>query len=118
MAGQQQLKKSELTPEEEVMLQQHFKECLAIGTCTDPANRKQAEETITEMYKLAGHKPPEFEWFQSPASACVSYTQVKFKTRLEEALQKKLDAIIAQRFPSSDAGKVAAKGRRKAKSKA
>lgn len=62
-------KKTSLTPDEEVMLQQHFEMCMEIGTSTEPCKKAEAEPALVEMYKIAGKPRPTFWWFSSPASA-------------------------------------------------
>lgn len=58
-----------LTDEQKVLLDQYYEECLAFGRSTEPANWGRAEEAITYMYQLLGHKRPEFVHVPSPQAA-------------------------------------------------
>lgn len=56
-----------LTPEQEEELVKWRAKWLAVGTCTDPADRPRAEAAIKEMYTLIEEEPPEFRWIDGPA---------------------------------------------------
>jgi hypothetical protein len=90
---------TELTPEQEVMLQEHFKEHAKIGVCTERADRPAAEGAINRMYELAGQAKPVYHWFESPAAACVAYVQTANQGAIEAAMDKKLGELIERHFP-------------------
>lgn len=43
-------------------------EWLAVGLDTAPADRRAAEATVTEMYRLCGHPAPRYVWLDSPGA--------------------------------------------------
>ena len=57
----------ELTKEQEALLHVYRDKWLKIGLCTEPANRKEAEEGIRLAYKIVGLKDPQqIIWTNSP----------------------------------------------------
>lgn len=61
-----------LTPEQEKRHDEVFREALALGTCTDPADRPRAEAAISRMYELLGEPAPKFVWCAGPAISCLA----------------------------------------------
>lgn len=61
--------KNELTAEEMVLLNEYYDEGVKIIYCTDDADRKTAEATITNIYRKEKHEPPTFVWVDSPKQA-------------------------------------------------
>ena len=58
-----------LTASQEMRFGEFVKKWTAIGLCTDPANREQAEQGISEMYQCGGiHPPRKIAWCGSPLS--------------------------------------------------
>ena len=47
---------SNLTPDQEARLEAFREEWLAIGVCTDPADRPRAEAAIAALYRELGKK--------------------------------------------------------------
>jgi hypothetical protein len=43
-----------------------------IQTCTDAANREQAQTAVAELYRAVGEKEPKFFWFDSPLAMYLS----------------------------------------------
>lgn len=57
----------QLTPEQEARMEELRIKWLAIGTCTDPADRPRAEKGVIGAYQMADLEPPkEFYWVMSP----------------------------------------------------
>jgi hypothetical protein len=57
---------TELTKEQEVELEQFYKECLDIGRSCTPIDHAKAESIITGFYKRINKKAPEFKYYNSP----------------------------------------------------
>lgn len=56
-----------MTPEQEALIEELRFKWLAIGTCTDPADRSRAEKGVIGAYQMAELDPPkEFYWVPSP----------------------------------------------------
>src|SRR5215468_2102181 len=51
-----------LTPDQEKELVKFMEEWLAVGLCTDPADRTKAEQVITGFYARLGKPKPYFWW--------------------------------------------------------
>ena len=63
------MKISHLTKEQTDRFQEFIDKWTAIGLCTEPANRKEAEVGIAETYTSAGLAPPKrIVWCGSPLS--------------------------------------------------
>lgn len=62
----------QLTPEQEALLPVYHQHWYAIGTCTEPADRPTAEESISWIYGKIGQKRPHFIWCESPMQACIT----------------------------------------------
>ena len=60
------MKIEKLTPEQEARFAEFRDKWIRIGLCTDPADRKMAEEGIIEAYRIAGFQPPKIAWCSSP----------------------------------------------------
>lgn len=58
-----------LTPEQQQALIAHREKWFKIGSSTEPADRPRAETAIAEVYRRAGHEPPQFIWCDSPLTA-------------------------------------------------
>jgi hypothetical protein len=72
---------TELTPEQEILLQKRKEEWLNIGLSTYN-NEELAEKTITEMYALMNLPKPKFIWSDSPKGIAQEYEKItgeKFK---------------------------------------
>ena len=59
----------ELTKEQKALLSDYRDKWLAVGTCTEPANRADAEEGVRLAYKIAGKEAPRIVWCASPLAA-------------------------------------------------
>ena len=57
-----------LTPAQEEAVHTWHAEFLAVGRCTEPANRPRAEAAITRIYAAIKREPPAFVWCDSPAT--------------------------------------------------
>ena len=57
-----------LSKEQEARFQEYIHKWTDIGLSTQKANRKEAEEGVLEMYKIAGLKKPKIVWCDSPLS--------------------------------------------------
>ena len=60
-----------LTKDQEQNLEKFIQECLAWGRCCDPADRKTAEDAITNLYKAVGKNSPYFWWLPGPAAGSI-----------------------------------------------
>ena len=49
---------------------------VAIGSCTDPADRETTEEVITGFYRRIGKDRPAFVWGSGPLASCLEATLV------------------------------------------
>jgi len=96
---------TELTPKQQEELEEYKQEWLKIGFCTDPANKQETIECISEIYKENKLNPPKFIFCTSPESV---YAMVSlFKSEHLKAAEKLIttnDSIIgkdfiAQHFP-------------------
>ena len=65
-----------LTPEQEIELQQFYKEMLDIGRSCTPINHEQAEAIITKLYIAAGEKAPKFLYYKSPKEVITKHPDV------------------------------------------
>ena len=71
-----------LTPEQEAKLPEYRDKWLKIGTCTEPANRPEAEKAVREMYRCGGLTPPEkIVWCSSPLAMFLTVKIVKASVR-------------------------------------
>jgi len=60
---------TDLTEAQKARFPEYIKKWTDIGLCTEPANRKLAEEGVIESYRIAGKKPPgKIVWCDSPFS--------------------------------------------------
>jgi len=66
-----------LTPEQTARFDEFIKKWTDIGLCTQPANRKLAEEGIIEAYANAGLEAPKIVWCDSPLSMAVTRAVVQ-----------------------------------------
>jgi len=62
------MKIEKLTEEQIARFPEFVKKWTDIGLSTEPANRKEAEEGVIEMYKIAGLSAPKIVWCDSPFS--------------------------------------------------
>ena len=58
-----------LTPHQKERMKFYRDKWMAIGLSTEPANRKEAERGIDEIYRIAGLKEPKKVWCMSPLSS-------------------------------------------------
>ena len=70
---------------------------VAIGSCTDPADRETTEEVITGFYRRIGKDRPAFVWGSGPLASCLEATLVaslskrgKLRDQLWEQLGEQL----------------------------
>ena len=78
---------------------------IEIGLCTDPANRKEAEDGVVEMYKIAGLKPPRIIWCGSPFSMVTDHAIISGTSRVRDSVGIKvrnsvLDSVRAVIAPN------------------
>jgi len=64
-----------LTPEQEAKMDEYAEYWEKVGLDTSPANRVDAEKTITRIYELIGKKQPEFIWVNSYEEACKAISE-------------------------------------------
>ena len=72
MEGMSKMKIEALTKHQVAQFERYVREWIAIGTCTEPADRPRAEAAINQMYAMAGLKSPGFVWCDSPLSMCMT----------------------------------------------
>ena len=82
-----------LTKEQEKRFPEFVKKWNDIGLSTQRANRKEAEEGICEMYKIAGLKKPKIVWCDSPLSQGIT-RMVVLKLESDGLLRKKIGASV------------------------
>ncbi len=64
-----------LTPEQEALLEVVRDEWLAVGFCTDRAQRPEAEGGVKKAYEAANLEPPKkVLWFESPLAGFLATT--------------------------------------------
>lgn len=63
-----------LSPEQWAAVARERERWLAIGTCTEPADRETTEEVIADFYQRIGKKRPVFVWNDGPLSSSLAVT--------------------------------------------
>lgn len=101
-----------LTPEQEALMPVVRDEWLAIGHCTEPADRPMAEEGLVMAYKAADlAPPPHILWFDSPLAGLIGASLAEdFLNKLPKKpdMKREIDAFgervarLAQRFINRD----------------
>ena len=82
------MKIEQLTKEQKLRFPEFVDKWIKIGLSTEPANKKEAEEGINEMYQIAGLKKPKIVWCDSPLSQGITKFVVK-KMENDELLKTK-----------------------------
>jgi hypothetical protein len=86
-------KVTSLTEAQKARFPEFVKKWTDIGLSKEKANRKEAEEGIVEMYKIAGLKKPRIVWCDSPLSQGLTRMIVQ-KLESEGNLNKKIGASV------------------------
>ena len=80
-------------------------EWVAIGRCTDPADRPRAEAAIVAMYASANLAPPRVVWCGSPLSSAVTRSMVdSVGQSVEESVGQSVRQSAAERVRECVAG--------------
>lgn len=88
------VKIEQLTPTQKDRLIEFREKWVAIGVCTDPADRPRAEAAIRQSYKLAGLKPPrKIVWCGSPFSQGLTLAII-LDRKLQESVEMSVGAFI------------------------
>lgn len=96
-----------LTDEQKAKFSEYVAKWIGVGTCTEPANRKEAEAGIRQAYELAGKTPPKkIYWFESPLSGMVGvatyfYAQKK-GIALNDLTEADIDEVIKEPISNFD----------------
>ena len=92
-----------LTPGQQIAHDEWFAECMRIGTCTDPADRKRAESAMGKMYQFIGKPLPTFVWCDSPATCILArfILQEWLKNGGDKALRSSLESSLGSSLRSS-----------------
>ena len=78
-----------LTLEQKERFVEFVEKWTKIGLSTEPANRKEAEEGIVEMYAIAGFKKPKIVWCSSPLSQGIT-RRIVLNLEADGILHKKI----------------------------
>ena len=78
---------NELTEAQKARFPEFIKKWIDIGLSCEPADRKEAEKGIVEMYKTAGLKKPKIVWCTSPLSQGIT-RQIVQKLEADGLLKK------------------------------
>ena len=87
------MKIESLTEAQKARFPEFVKKWTDIGLSTEPANRKESEKGIIEMYKIAGLKKPKIVWCDSPLSQGLTRMIVQ-KLESDGKLTKKIGASV------------------------
>ena len=95
----------ELTKEQKDSMHLFAKKYIEKGLSTEPSNKKLAEHSITEIYKLIDRKKPKFIWVGSPFSANVVINvlkRLKFKnSAVRSAVYSAVDSAVSSAVSSA-----------------
>lgn len=91
MSGNYKIDK--LTPEQEAKFPEYVKKYIAMGLCTERANRPLSEDAINLMYKTAGMKNPIIYWSGSPLAMYIQYAALFVIHDDATGLEKKYDGL-------------------------
>jgi len=70
---------------------------VAIGTCTEPADRETTEEVISDFYRSLGKEPPSFVWGNGPLTSGLAAAALSKEDQLRVQLGDQLrDQLGAQ----------------------
>ncbi len=67
---------TELTPEQEALIDVYCEKWIKIGTSTEQPNKAEIEVVVARMYEKAGYSVPKITWCQSPLELMIRKTVV------------------------------------------
>jgi hypothetical protein len=89
-----------LTPKQEIELREFHDEMMRYGTCTEPADRRVAEQSICAMYARMKLEQPSFIWFDSPATYAIGRWLMQQLSK-DDALRSSLESSLRSSLESS-----------------
>ena len=79
---------NELTQAQKDRFQEFADKWIAIGTCTEPANRKETEKYINIAYEKENLKhPKKIVWCDSPLSMALTHNAMKKKASVGDSVR-------------------------------
>lgn len=96
-----------LTEEQKAKFPEYVAKWIAVGTCTEPANRAEAEDGVRQAYTLVGKTPPsKIYWFDSPLSGMVGVAAYFYAEKNgiapKDLKAKHIDEVVKENISNFD----------------